>query len=200
MESEIILPGRGNIESNLPDRICAIMAVLFFSFWGVEVRIVMKSLPLGGGLTLLVLLPNLVFVFFPPLSSAVEMTPLSGRGVRMMGIFERVGQAGCFLLPFFYRLRVVGWKDGLAVGVMAVCLAGYYAGWVRYLVRGRHEALLYQSMFAIPLPMAVFPVTYFFTAGVLFDSIWLGLAALVLGVGHISVSALNARRIVPTER
>lgn len=157
----------------------------------------MDIFPLGGMLTLLVLLPNLLMVIFPPLSSPVRAPSPSGKRVRIAEILERVGQAGCFVLPFFYRLRLASLKDGLAACVMAVCLGLYYAGWVRYLVKGRDEALIYRSILGLPLPMAVLPVTYFFAAGVLLESIWLALAAVVLGVGHISVTALNARKFLP---
>jgi hypothetical protein len=75
---------------------------------------------------------------------------------------------------------------------MAACLAVYYAGWVRYLLLGRGEALFYRPLLGIPLPMAVMPVVYFLAAALLLGSAWLLLAACILGGGHITVTWLNS--------
>lgn len=71
----------------------------------------------------------------------------------------------------------------------------YYAGWIRYIILGRAEVLLYRSLLSIPLPMAVMPVIYFLAAAVLLDSVWLLLAAIALGAGHLTASWLHSRSI-----
>jgi hypothetical protein len=151
----------------------------------------MRSLPLGGAITLLVLLPNLLAVFFPARKQLDKSGRPDPKQLKLFTAVERIGQAACFVLPFFYRLDFSSVKGGIALAVMALALAVYYAGWVRYLLLGRDEALFYRSLLCIPLPMAVMPVVYFLAASLFLSSVWLLLAAIILGVGHINVTRLN---------
>jgi hypothetical protein len=112
----------------------------------------------------------------------------------MTGV-ERIGQVGCFVIPFFYRLPQASDRNAVALAIMIGALALYYAGWVRYLVLGRAEEWFYRSLLGIPSPMAVMPVIHFLSASVLLGSVWLVLAAVMLGVGHISVTRLHSRSI-----
>ena len=62
-------------------------------------------MPLGGLVTLVVLLPNLLMVFFPP----TNLPPAAGMKISLtaaMEIVERAGQVSAFVVPFFYPLRV----------------------------------------------------------------------------------------------
>lgn len=141
---------------------------------------------------MLVLLPNLAAVFFPPRKQLEKSGKPDPKQLRLFTVLERIGQAACFVLPFFYRLAFSSVKRGIALAVMALVLAVYYAGWVRYLVLGLDEALFYRPLLGIPLPMAVMPVLYFLAAALLLGSFWLLLAAILLGVGHIQVTRMNA--------
>jgi hypothetical protein len=148
----------------------------------------MDSFPLGGIITLMVLLPNLLAVFFPPTVKLIDDQQQNDTLLQIMTVVERIGQAGSFVIPFFYRLSLDSVMDAVALTIMICTLALYYAGWIRYLVLGREEALFNRSLLGIPLPMAVMPVIYFLSASVLLGSVWLMLAAVMLGVGHISVT------------
>ena len=141
---------------------------------------------------MLVLLPNLAAVFFPPRKQLDKSGRPDPKQLQLFTVFERIGQAACFVLPFFYRLACSSVKGGIALAVMALALAVYYACWVRYLVLGRDEALFYRPLLGIPLPMAVMPVLYFMAAALLLGSSWLLLAAILLGIGHIQVTRMNA--------
>jgi hypothetical protein len=152
----------------------------------------MNAIPLGGAVTLLVLLPNLAAVFFPPRKQLEKPGKPDPKQLQLFTVLERIGQVACFVLPFFYRLAFSSVIRGIALAVMALVLAVYYAGWVRYLVLGQDEALFYRPLLGIPLPMAVMPVLYFLAAALLLGSFWLLLAAILLGVGHIQVTRMNA--------
>lgn len=134
-------------------------------------------------------------MLFPPTIRLANVPQPNDRRLQMMTIVERVGQVGSFVIPFFYRLGLVGPTDAVALAVMIGALILYYAGWVRYIVLGRAEALLYRSLLSVPLPIAVMPVIYFLAAADLLDSVWLLLAAVALGVGHLTVSWLRSRSI-----
>jgi len=155
----------------------------------------MKAFPLGGIITLLVLLPNLLAVFFPPSTRLADDPQPNRSGLQIMTVVERIGQAGSFVIPFFYRVTLTSSIQAIALAIMVGALALYYAGWVRYLVQGRTEVLFYRSLLGIPLSMAIMPVIYFLAASALLGSVWLLLAAVLLGVGHITVTWLQSRRI-----
>ncbi|MBN1318226.1 MAG: hypothetical protein JXA42_22285 [Anaerolineales bacterium] len=155
----------------------------------------MNAFPLGGIITLFVLLPNLLAVFFPPTTRLTGDPQPNDTRLQIMTVIERIGQVGSFVIPFFYQLTIVSVMDAVALVIMIGTLALYYAGWIRYIVLGRSEELFYRSLLGFPLPMAVMPVIYFLSASVLLSSVWLMLAALMLGVGHISVTWLNSQSI-----
>ena len=151
----------------------------------------MNIFPLGGIITLLVLLPNLLAVFFPPVHVKGEPKITQLKAIKVLTIFERIGQAGCFMTPFFYALTVHSNAQAAAAIIMAGALGIYYWGWARYLVLGRSEHLFYRSILGIPVPMAVMPVLYFLLASLLLGSVWLLMASILLGIGHLSISWIN---------
>jgi len=145
-------------------------------------------MPLGWLISVLVLLPNLLWMLFPPHGSPAPESAPRGGLARLMEGLEWAGRLGCLVIPFFYRLEV---KTGLQIGALvtaALALSLYYAGWARYFVRGRSYRLLFEPLLAVPLPLATGPVVYFPAAAVLLGSWPLGLAAVALGVGHLYVT------------
>jgi hypothetical protein len=78
---------------------------------------------------------------------------------------------------------------------MGVSLGFYYAGWVRFFVQGRDYSLLYRPMLGLPVPLAISPVSYFLFASLVLGSVYQAIAAVVLGVGHISISIHESHRI-----
>ena len=78
---------------------------------------------------------------------------------------------------------------------MAVALALYYGGWLRFFAGGRAYALYFASMLGLPIPMAIAPIVYFLAAGALLRSPLLAAAAFVLAVGHIPITAGEKRRL-----
>ena len=130
----------------------------------------------GAVVSLVVLLPNLLLLAFPP---------RDGHRTRDAGIVatvvERAGQAGCLVLPFLFGGPATWswWLVPLGVAVVA-----YLALWGRYLA-DRRTASLYRSLGPLPVPMAVFPVLAFLSAGGWLASPIVGAAALVLAAGHL---------------
>jgi hypothetical protein len=148
---------------------------------------------LGGTVTILILLPNLLVIFFPPVNIPAENGEKS-LFLKGIEILERIGQAGCFLTPFFYPLLVRDQQAVAGLAIMAGALAFYYAGWARYMLKGRSFNLLFRPLVGIPLPMAVSPVIYFLAAAAFLQSWVLAAASCVLACGHITVSYFEWRR------
>ncbi|MBN2004660.1 MAG: hypothetical protein JXA21_14990 [Anaerolineae bacterium] len=145
---------------------------------------------MGWLIPLLILLPNVLIVRFPPADK-----PQDASGVnRLLEVLERLGQVGVFVIPCFYRVRVWGVVAAVSLAVMALALVCYYLGWLRYVRRGRRYALLFAPMWGIPLPMAVMPIIYFGTAAALLRSWPLAAATLALAVGHLAVSEHERRK------
>lgn len=145
---------------------------------------------MGWMIPVLVLFPSLLLMRFPPTGK-----PAGRSGVnRWLALMERLGQAGVFVIPCFYRLRVedaIAWAGLLAMGL---ALAVYYLAWLRYFRLGRKYGLLFAPLWGIPLPLAVMPVVYFSAAAAVVRSWYLAPATLVFAIGHLAVSEHERRR------
>lgn len=135
------------------------------------------------------LLPNVLFLFFPP-----QNVP---QGKRDAGIFftilERVGEAGLIVLLIVSHDAFAEKAPDIWMALMIACIAVYYGLWLRYLLKGRQAALLTKPLFAFPIPMAVFPVFAFAFASVWGTSFLLLAADAVFALGHIPNCLHNAK-------
>jgi hypothetical protein len=154
-------------------------------------------MPLGGIVTLAILLPNILFLLLPPREAPAEHREKDSRFGKIE-IIERIGQAGVFLIPFFYPLPALRETSVDALAVMVLVLLFYYSGWVRYATKGHRFLLLYAPFLGVPLPMAISPIVYFAAAAVFLGSWPLAAATVLLAAGHIPVSyaAWNRCRLV----
>ena len=150
-------------------------------------------MPPGWLIPVLVLLPNLLWLVFPPRGTpAAEMVSKSPL-VRLMEVLEWLGRLGCLIIPCFYQVEVKGgWQLG-ALGVMAAALLLYYAGWARFFLGRRAYRLLFESLLGVPLPLAVSPIVFFLGAAALLGSWPMAAAALILAAGHIYLSHESSR-------
>jgi len=133
-----------------------------------------------------VLLPNLLPMIFPP-TDAAEDHGAAG-GWRIVNAVEWAARMAVFLLPLFWEIRLETTTQGVLLALMALCMAVYYAGWIRYLAGGRQFRLLFCPLWRIPVPMAVFPSAYFLLAGVLLASWPVTLAACLFAAAHTAES------------
>jgi len=154
-------------------------------------------MPLGGLITLFVLLPNLLMLTLPP--DVVPSQPVKkDRLMKIMEGIERLGQAGVFVIPFFYSLPVLREASVDALAVMALALVFYYIGWARYALKGHRFVLLFAPLLGVPLPMAISPVVYFAAAAIFLRAWPLAIAAGLLAIGHLYVSRGEWKRCQDT--
>jgi len=141
---------------------------------------------LGTILAAVLLAPSLLFAVLPPQDkpAATPAVPALLVGV------ERAGQAAC-LVALVFSGTAVGQDLFLILTLAAI--AAYYCVWLRYFLGGRSFALAFGPLWSVPVPLAILPVLAFLFAGLWSGSIWLLLAALLLGIGHIPASWLRAR-------
>jgi hypothetical protein len=144
-------------------------------------------IPNGGLISILALIPNLLFFVFPPRDIPRELSkPTCG-----LEVLEWIGRIGVFAIPFFCWIEIVGMLELIAAAIMIGALGLYYAGWLRYMRRDQSFALLFQPMLGIPLPMAVAPIVYFYAASIVLHSPLLFLATVLLTIGHLYVSHVS---------
>lgn len=110
-------------------------------------------------------------------------------------VLERVGQAGCFVVP---ALLGGSAHVDLWLALVLLCVAAYYGLWGRYLLGGRPFLLLYAPLGPLPVPMAVLPVIAFLAAAAWWSSWPLAALATVLAIGHLSTAWIVARSMQAT--
>ncbi|MHA1935828.1 MAG: hypothetical protein ACW97A_11145 [Candidatus Thorarchaeota archaeon] len=93
----------------------------------------------------------------------------------------------------FFEPEINGVFEVVALMMMVLSLVIYYGGWTRYFIRGREYELLFQSLWKIPLPMAVAPIIYFFGAVVILHSLVLLVAVILLALGHLYISHYDSK-------
>ena len=139
--------------------------------------------PLGLIVFALPMFVNIAYCLLPPTDEVDDN--------KDGGIAEHIEQVSmiifmlliCFLVPERER----GFTSPLFYASL-VFLVLYHVVWLRYFLCGRKCTLLTESFLFIPIPLAVFPVLYYFLA-----SLWLGnypAAAVmaVFGISHYLVS------------
>lgn len=152
----------------------------------------MRLYPFSLLITAAVLAPNLLFLVLSPSDAkkyGESADPL------LFTILERIGQVGSFILPLFFPLAFSGTLVHVAWIVMGVFLAFYYAGWTRFFMGPRGYSLLLRPLLGVPVPMALSPVLYFLVSSVVLGSIWQAIAAAILGVGHVTITIREYRRL-----
>lgn len=142
----------------------------------------------GGLVTGLLLLPNVLWMIFPPRDQPTENAGTVKRSWRVLEIVEWVGRIATLVIPFFYRISVREAWQVAALVVTVAALFFYYAGWARYFAGGRRYALLFAPLVGVPVPLAISPIVYLLSSAALLGSWPLALAALVLGASHIPIS------------
>ena len=135
------------------------------------------------------LLPSILLAFFPPVDI------LSIEDSLLLAIVENVGRIAVIVTLLFsandFERRANIWL--VTAGLFALL---YYVGWVRYFYFGREYQLLYAPMWFVPVPLAVFPVLALAFVAIWSRSLNIGIATLIMAIGHVSQSYLIYREII----
>ena len=137
-----------------------------------------------GLITLLLLfIPNLLWTRCQPADYSAENEN------RVLMIFEKAGQVlvTCIALIFSdFNLQTLSpWLIWLVLAAVAMAL--YEFCWIRYFIGEHTVASFYRSLWGIPVPLAVLPVVAFFCLGIYGKVVWMLLAVVLLGIGHIGI-------------
>ncbi len=125
------------------------------------------------------LLPSILMAFLPP-----KNAPDAIKDNLTLSIIENIGRVALIVILLFSK-KSFDRKIDVGFGLMCVVWALDSVGWIRYFCFGRTYELLYKSLWFVPIPLAVFPLLAFAFAAVWGRNLPLGIAVVVMSVGHI---------------
>jgi len=145
------------------------------------------------GLIFLIMLtiPNLIWTKHPPKEYG------SQNENKILLIFERIGQVlvTCTALVFS-DLNLRSWSTWtlwlVAAGVLMLM---YEIWWIRYFKSSKTLKDFYSSFCGVPVAGATLPVVVFLLLGVYGKLIWLLIAVVILGIGHIGIHLQHSKEI-----
>ena len=113
--------------------------------------------------------------------------------------FERIGEVlvSCVSL-IFYDFNIKPWSNWtwwLIVSFLLMVLYEIY--WIRYFKSEKTMKDFYSSILGIPVAGATLPVLAFLLLAVYGKNILLGVAVLILGIGHIGIHLMHKKEIEP---
>jgi len=108
---------------------------------------------------------------------------------KILIIFERFGQVlSTAAILLFSDTNPYGWEPWIGWLFASAFLMILYEGfWFRYFKNGCTLRDFYRPFLCIPAPGATLPVTAFLLLGVYGRLIWLIIASVILGIGHIGI-------------
>lgn len=145
------------------------------------------------GLLFLVMLivPNLIWTKRKPQGYSAE-----GEN-RFLAALERIGEVlttCCALIFSDFNLQAwAGWSWWLVAAFALMIL--YEIWWMRYFKSERRLTDFYSSFWGIPVAGATLPVTAFFLLGIYGKVIWMLMASVILGIGHIGIHLQHRKEI-----
>lgn len=150
--------------------------------------------PLSLIITLLILVPNLLFFAKKPVNkpSNLPKEPLP------LTIIENIGRYGVFVIPLFYAIDISGVLEIIVISAMALMLLLYYACWIRYFLSGSDFKWMFLPFMKMPLPLAISPVIYFMLSSIILHSIPMLIFSFLLAAGHIPISWQQYKHIEST--
>lgn len=139
----------------------------------------------------MLIIPNLIWTKKQPQGySAINEN-------KLLVVLERVGEVltTCCALMFsdFNLQKISLWSLYLAAAFALMVM--YEIWWVLYFRSERKLADFYSSFLGIPVAGATLPVIAFFLLGIYGKVIWMLIACIILGIGHIGIHLQHRKEI-----
>lgn len=143
---------------------------------------------------IMLMLPNIIWTKNQP--KDYEKYVVNENKILLM--FERVGEvlvSGTALVFSDFNIKPwSNWSWWLVVSL--VCMVLYEIYWIRYFRSRKTMQDFYSSLLGIPVAGATLPVIAFFLLAVYGKNIILGVAVVILGVGHIGIHMMHKKEII----
>ena len=149
------------------------------------------------GLIFLIMLmvPNIIWTRKQP----KDYEKYAGHENKVLLLFERAGEilVSCTVL-IFSDFNIKPWSNWSWWLITAADLMILYeVFWIRYFKSPRTMQDFYRDLFGIPVAGASLPVMAFLLLAVYGKNVILGIAVLILGVGHIGIHLKHKKEIEP---
>lgn len=140
---------------------------------------------------LLLFIPNIIW------SQKTPSGYTSENENRFLLAFERLGEVlTCCCALIFSDFNIHDWSAWSWWLVGSFALMGMYElWWIRYFRSERKLADFYSSFLFVPLAGATLPVIAFFMLGIYGRVIWMLIAVVILGVGHIGIHLQHKKEL-----
>ena len=116
---------------------------------------------------------------------------------KLLLMFERIGEvlvsALCLIFSDFNFGSIAPWSIFLFMAVALMILYEVY--WIRYFRSDKTMADFYSSLLGIPVAGATLPVAAFALLAGYGKNIFLGIAVIILGIGHMGIHLNHKREI-----
>lgn len=140
---------------------------------------------------LLLFIPNIIWTGKKPQGYSAE------KESKILLFFERTGEVltccGALVFSDFNIHKWTAWFWWLAAAFALMAL--YELWWIRYFRSERKLADFYSNLFFIPLAGATLPVMAFFLLGIYGKVVWMLIAVIFLGIGHIGIHMQHKREM-----
>ena len=134
---------------------------------------------------LMLLIPNIFWSKFKP----IDYDKYVDKENKVLLVLERIGEVSVTCLALLFRDFNINSISGRTV-ILAISFAImilYEVYWIRYFNSKRTMADFYSSLLGIPVAGATLPVLAFLLLGVYGKNIFLIIATIMLGIGHIGI-------------
>ncbi len=140
---------------------------------------------------LMLMLPNIIWSKNKPKDYDIYVKNEN----KVLLLFERIGEilVTCLSLMFrdFNINQISNWSIILLGAFITMILYEVY--WIRYFISDKTMNDMYGSLLGIPVAGATLPVIAFLLLGIYGKNVFLIIATLILGIGHIGIH-LNHRK------
>ena len=116
---------------------------------------------------------------------------------KVLLFFERLGEGMvCCCSLAFSDFNIHKWTPwSLWLIAAFVLMIMYEVWWIRYFRSERRLSDFYSGFFGIPLAGATLPVMAFFMLGIYGKVLWMLIATLILGIGHVGIHMQHRKTI-----
>lgn len=140
---------------------------------------------------LLLLIPNILWTNRQPQGYTAQNEN------RFLLILERAGEALTTICALIFEdFNLHSWSNWCWWLIAAFAIMGMYElWWIRYFLSERTLSDFYSGFAGIPLAGATLPVIAFFLLSIYGRVIWLTIAVIILGIGHIGIHMQHRREL-----
>ena len=142
---------------------------------------------------LMLIVPNIIWTRYQP----IDYDKYVCNENKVLKVFERVGEVSvsCIVL-IFEDFNINIWSDWSWWLIMAFALMILYeVYWVRYFRSPKSMRDFYRSLLGIPVAGATLPVLAFLLLAIYGKNIVLGIAVIILGIGHIGIHLMHKKEV-----